>query len=516
MNEHKCLSDAWKQYEAGKVYKEKIGLYERVRTNERFYRGDQWQGSRGNDLPKPVFNLVRRITDYLISSVARAEFSINYHDESSIYCTGEERAILRETLKALSDVAMARWENNRMDRLIYQLLADAAISGDGVVYAWWDAEKETGQPFRGEIVTETVDSTNLFVADMNCADLQSQDYIILSGRDTVKHLREEAIRNGCSPADAGKIRSDREWENGAGDHARIELTGEENEKATYLLFFYRENGTVHFEKSVREMVLRRADTGCRLYPVAYFNWIPTKNSFHGESPISGMIPNQKYINRAYAMVMKHMQDTAFSKVIYDKSKIPEWSNEIGEAIGAMSGGPVADAVSVVGVGQMQDGYMELIESAIRDTKEMMGATEAALGDTEATNTSAILALQESAQIPLRKIRIAFVQCLEDLGDIWADMTLAYYPKERRLPLRIGGEAIGGGMDLSLLRDRILTSHITVREVNRFSAAASQNLLDRLLDRGHITPAEYLKRLPAGTVTDREELIALLERKEAEA
>ena len=72
------------------------------------------------------------------------------------------------------------------------------------------------------------------------------------------------------------------------------------------------------------------------------------------------------------------------------------------------------------------------------------------------------------------------------------------------------------MDLSLLRDRILTSHITVREVNRFSAAASQNLLDRLLDCGHITPAEYLKRLPAGTVTDREELIALLERKEAEA
>ena len=60
------------------------------------------------------------------------------------------------------------------------------------------------------------------------------------------------------------------------------------------------------------------------------------------------------------MVMKHMQDTAFSKVIYDKSKIPEWSNEVGEAIAAMGGGNISDAVSVVGVGKMQDGYSELI------------------------------------------------------------------------------------------------------------------------------------------------------------
>ena len=44
------------------------------------------------------------------------------------------------------------------------------------------------------------------------------------------------------------------------------------------------------------------------------------------------------------MAMKHMTDTAFSKVIYDKSKIPEWSNEVGEAIGAVGGGNMAGAI----------------------------------------------------------------------------------------------------------------------------------------------------------------------------
>ena len=64
------LRKTWLQYEAGKDYKRRIGLYETVRTNERFYRGDQWHGVPGSDLPKPVFNVVKRVTDYLACSVA--------------------------------------------------------------------------------------------------------------------------------------------------------------------------------------------------------------------------------------------------------------------------------------------------------------------------------------------------------------------------------------------------------------------------------------------------------------
>ena len=68
------MTKAWEQYEAGKAYKRRIGLYERVRQNERFYRGDQWFGSSAAaELPKPVFNVIRRVVDYLICSVAATE-----------------------------------------------------------------------------------------------------------------------------------------------------------------------------------------------------------------------------------------------------------------------------------------------------------------------------------------------------------------------------------------------------------------------------------------------------------
>ena len=51
---------AWQLYKAGKEYKRRIGLYETVRRNEKFYRGDQWSGA-DDGLPHPVFNIVRQI-----------------------------------------------------------------------------------------------------------------------------------------------------------------------------------------------------------------------------------------------------------------------------------------------------------------------------------------------------------------------------------------------------------------------------------------------------------------------
>ena len=512
MNKNQRLTDAFRRYELGKAYKRRIGLYERVRTNERFFRGEQWHGAGGEDLPKPVFNVIRRIVDHLVGSVARTEFSIRYTDEGLPFFSKEKRERLQNVLSVMSQSAAARWENSRMDKKVHRLLYDAAISGDGVIYCWWDPDKRTGQPFMGDIVSEVIDSTNLFVADVNRADIQSQEYVILSGRESVEVLKREARAYGVPEEEVSRIRPDDETDCFAGDLAREELGGDEGAKATYLLSFYRKNGTVFFEKSTRDVVIRSGDTGCTLYPVAYFSWEPTKNSFHGTSPVTALIPNQRYVNRAYAMVMKHLQDTAFSKVIYDKSKIPEWTNTVGEAIAACGGGNISDAVSVVGVGQMQDGYMELIERALSDTKELSGATEVVLGEGEATNTSAILALQESSMLSLRQVRSALLQCIEDLGDIWADMMLSYYPKERMIVTLDGGRESIAQASLGEIRDEVLLCRVEAKEVSRYSAAASQNLLDKLLEGGHISPVEYLKRLPDGAILQRDELIELLEQK----
>jgi hypothetical protein len=507
---------AWRQYEAGKAFKRRIGLYETSRRNEAFYRGDQWSGSEGANLPKPVFNIIKRVADFLICSVASADISVRFTDENIPFADAESRQAISEALQTLSENAAYRWEEANMDMKSISLLTDAAISGDGAVYCYWDTNKKGPQSYTGDIVTQTIDSVNIFPADVNKADIQSQEYVIISGRESVLALRAEAIASGVSDEDVSKIVGDDDTQYQSGSRGAYELEGEDEAKATYIIKFWKENGKVCFEKSVKSCVIRRAKTECRLYPIAYFNWIPTKNCFHGTSPISTMIPNQKFINRAYAMAMKHMTDTAFSKVIYDKSKIPEWSNEVGEAIAAMGGGNISDAVSVVGTGEMQSGFTELIDNAVTLTKELMGATESALGNIEAKNTSAILALQDTSKITLGNIRRAYYKCIEDLANIWADMTCAYYPSDRFVPCKGTDGTAARTIDTSFIRNSLIGARIDVAEVTRYSAAASQNMLDKLLDGGHITPSEYIKRLPIGLLMDRSALIEDIEKRMTDA
>lgn len=505
---------AWQQYEAGKDYKRRIGLYERIRQNERFYRGEQWRSGEGGDLPRPVFNIVRRIIDFLVCSVASTNLTVSYTDENLPFISEDkEKTDLQKGLEVLSAHAAYRWERNSMDTKLLRLLTDAAITGDGVIYCYWDADRNTPQLFCGDIVTEIIDNVNLFVADVNRADIQSQDYIIVSGRAPVLALRREAAASGATDSEIAKILPDGDCENQSGDMASYELAGEDEAKATFIIKFWRENGRVVFEKSTRECVIKRAKTDCRLYPVAYLNWMPTKNSFHGTAPITSLVPNQKFINRAYSMVMKHMTDTAFSKVIYDKSKIPEWSNQVGEAIAAVGGGNISDAVSVLGTGELQDGYIELIESAIELTKDLMGATESALGDTEANNTSAILALQETSRIPLQQIRSAFYKCVEDMANIWADMMCAYYPSERLIPYNTENGSTSERVDFSELKKGFLSARIDVAEISRYSAVSAQNMLDMLLEKGYISPSAYVKRIPCGVLMNRQTLIEEIEASE---
>ncbi len=500
------MTPTWRQYEAGKDYKRRIGLYETVRRNERFYRGDQWRGTAA-DLPKPVFNLVKRITDYLICTVASSKYAISYTDENLPF-NGKSVSVraIRRGLELLTGNARYRWERCKMDNLIYQLLLDAALSGDGALMCYWDPSAEGDGLFRGDIGVQSIDSVNLFAADMNKADIQSQDYVIVSGRASVASLRREAEECGVPVAEIAKIVGDRDTDGFSGDFAETELEDGSGGKATYLMKFWREDGRVVFEKSTREVVIRTAVTDMRLYPIAHFSWMPAKNSFHGASPVSGLVPNQQYVNRAYAMVMKHMTDTAFSKVVYDKSRIPEWSNEVGEAIAAMGGGNVGDAVAVVGVGQLQEGYLDLIDSVIDQTKSMMSATDSALGDEKANNTSAILALQQASRVAYRQVESRFQRCIGELASIWADMLCTYSHPERMLPVEENGEIRARRVDYKLLRRELLHATAEAKGTTQFTPAATVSLLDHLLDRGHLNVRDYIKHLPNGCVADKNALL----------
>ena len=167
---------------------------------------------------------------------------------------------------------------------------------------------------------------------------------------------------------------------------------------------------------------------------------------------------------------------------------------------------MSDAVSVVGTGELQSGYTELIERATEMTKELCGATESALGNVIPTNTSAILALQESSRLPLEQIRSSFSRAIEELANIWADMMCSYYPPERLLPFNSEDGVALAEADFGKLSKSLIKATVEVGAISHYSDSGTQAILDKLLEGGHITTTQYLEHLPAGAFSGRDSLI----------
>lgn len=491
--------EAWRGYESGVAFNHAIGLYAKINENARFYHGEQWKGVDAGGLPTPTFNIVRRMIDHAISTVLSSRIHVSLSDEGMAYIRDSSRRERRAgAVAALERHIDYLWDRCGMDGLFRDAALDAAIAGDGVFFTYWDEGARTGQLYEGEIRCETVDSCHVHVADCTERDLQKQEYVILCGRAPVCALKREARARGLAERMVDRIVPDNDsvigYEGG-------ENPDDDYAKATYLLRFFRNGeGHVVFEKCVRDAVLYRVETGMTHYPLASFAWEQVKGSCRGNAPIGELIQNQKYINKAFALMMKHMIDTAFSKVIYDKKLIPEWTNEVGEAIGVISGGDVGNVVKVIGTGEMQDNYLEVIDRTVKLTKEMFGATDVALGSVNPTNTSAIVALQAASELPFDTLKANIHRCAGELAEIWCEMLLEYYADGRSLR----GEA--PAPDYDELKRCVLRAKIEVGAGEKFTQMYQLSVLNRLLDAGDISAEDYLKRIPDGLVPHRGSLI----------
>ena len=363
---------------------------------------------------------------------------------------------------------------------------------------------KTGQSFTGDFRTVLLDNTNVFFGNPNSKDVKSQPYILIASRELVEDVKAVAAGHGRSKEEIALITGDSDSSEFAGDMAQKELTGT---KCVTLTKLWRgENGTICFRKSVRDTVITETvDTGLQNYPICFFNWTPIKNSWHGQAVATGMIENQIFINKAFAMVMKHMMDTAFSKVVYDSTIIDEWSNRIGEAV-AVSG-PVENVAKVLSPGQMQTGMLDVINLAIAHTKEFLGATDTALGDVKPTNTSAILALQQAATQPLECIRRALYRFVADIGMVWLDFMLTYYDDSRLVCVPEGTGERYQKFDFSPYREVLFDCEVDAGASSYWSEISALNTLDNLLINGKIDTIQYLERIPDKLIPKKEALIS---------
>ena len=501
---NECTED-WGLFETGKEYNYSLDLYSTVNRNERFYRGDQWSGVESDGLPKPVFNLFKRIIGYYISNIMQSRTAIRFNYASPFGNAGGVSQKEAESItEVLNRIIEAKADKLKLNDLLYDALTDAALSGDAVAYTYWDKSVKTGQPFTGDFKTVLVDNTNVFFGNPNSKNVQTQPYILLSSRETVASLIKAAKENGIPQSEISKIRADDDTACQSGDMAAKELEGT---KCTALIKLWKdENGKVCYRKSVKNAVIcPETKTPLSLYPVCFMNWTAVKNSWHGQAVATGLIDNQVFINKGFAMAMKHMMDTAFSKVVYDSTIIDRWTNKVGEAIAV--NGSVDNVAKVLPAGQMQSGMLDLLSMAISHTKEFLGATDTALGDVDPKNTSAIIALQQASALPLENIKRNLYTFAEAIGLVWLDFIFSYYDDMRLIE---AGEQGYKALPLSHYKNCLFDCRVEAGTASYWSEIASLNTLDALLQTGKISLKQYLERIPDKLIPMKAELLEEVE------
>lgn len=513
MDKTQVPEQVWREYERGMDFKLQVDLYETVRNNENFYIGKQWEGVQSNGLPTPVFNFIKRIIMFLVASTATDNIKMSASPLSS--SGAASAADVERVCTVVNAQFEALFEQNKVGKLTREFMRNAAVDGDGCFYCWFDPEVETGQTARGSIRVELLENTRVVFGNPNSREVQSQPYVIVSRRELVETVRERAKRFS---GDADGVQAD-------GDAANDHFDALTDGKCTTLLKLWREkeSGTLHAVETGKDAVIRPAwDTGQRLYPIGWMCWDYVQNCYHGQAAVTGLIPNQIFVNKMFAMTMISLMTTAYPKVVYDKTRVAKWDARVGAAIG-VNGGDVGSVAKTIDPATISPQVGQFIELAISLTKEFMGATDAALGDTRPDNTSAIIALQKASSVPMELVKQNLFQCIEDMGNIWLDLMRVYYGvRYVEVPPTEAEQAQGIStaqprpFDFGLLEQIPLSLKLDVGGSAYWSEIAQMNTLDNLLMQDKISVVDYLERVPNGYISNQQELIATLRDRERQA
>lgn len=593
---------AWQRYEAGRQYNNSLvpNQYDLVNTNVEFFAGNQWMHLPSTPamrrLPKPTFNIIKRITSLFVSSLTSSGITIQFEPLTNYEGTNPQDPDNNPASYATAEVQNIL-EKCKVDYRAREALFDGAQTGDYCAHFYWDPD---ALPYggvlgnhRGEIRMEMVDGINVMFGNPNVFDVQKQPYVLLVGRDTVANLRDEFRLHNKKEGlySEHQIQPDSDYTDQAGVGGRTELMAadDENGKCLYVYMYELKTKeqdrldkdgkpvmepvldahgeptpakdaegkpivnpdgtpvwkqrkarervtTVHVTKATKSCVIYEdINTGLSRYPIAWGNWERQKNQYHGRALVTGIIPNQIFVNTMFAMVMRYMQLMGFPKTVYNADLISQWSNEVGQAIGVRGlqpGQSISQVATQLQPADMAAQLLTVIDKAVAYTKECLGATDVQMGNVKPDNTSALMVLQTNSEVPLENFRAGLYEWIEDIGAILLDMMGTYYGKRPIVRNRTFEEPVIGPADgvpkVNQLNGHMETKRVTRRVLDefdfnqfkhlwlkvradvgattQFSEIAMVQTLDNLRTNGTLEIIDYLERIPDKLIPKKAELI----------
>lgn len=492
----------WREYERGQEYKRGIGLYEQVRKNEDFVQGRQWEGLHVSTLDPLIFNVLRRCVNLFVAMLVSDDVAVS----AAPFARGKDA---EQTEAVLEQAFLSAMERSKVKTLSRLALRNACVDGDGCFYIHFDPEIETGMDAKGDIRVECIDNTNVYFGNTASDEVERQPYIILAMRRDAGEVKTEALRNHRPSADINAIVPDGESES--------MTPHEKDRRVTVLLRMRKTEGGVAFQKTTRHAtVMQEKVLPYTRYPIAYLSWDRRKNACHGVSPVTEAIPNQIAINKLYSMYVQCIKQVAFPKIIYDMTRFPNgYSSEIGKAIG-MRGDPNQAILSAYKAPDISGQVMAVLKQMMSDTMELMGASDAVLGNVTPTNTSAIVAVQKATAAPLELVRLEFYRFIEDWARSFLDLMGAHYGTRSYTITDEDGNEKNVTYDFGEMRGGEMRLNVEVGEASYWSETVQTVTNDHLLETGVLAdPLLYLQNVPDQHMKGKRGLMRALRKQKEE-
>lgn len=493
----------WRELEKALQYNDQIGLNERVSTNENFFLGRQWEGVNAPDLDKPVFNILKRVVNYFIAMLVTDNVGVSLR-----LFNRRSDAAARALLGALEEQLRQAMEHSDFGGLSRDVLRDAAVDGDGVLHVFLDTESPTGRgESEGLIGAEVLDNRDVYFLNPCVHVAQRQPALLIRSRRSVRSVQREMLEAGLPKEQAENVRPDM-------PDCPLEDDGLYGDKVSVLTRYWKQDGQVWQCRTTRESwVTRPVCTGLTRYPLCFMNWEKVKHSYHGIGVIDGLIPNQMAINKMAALAQRFIRQQAFPRIFYNQNKLDKWVE--GVAPLAVQGDP-SDIIYSDNHSQMMSSQVgEYLDRFIANTRDLMGASDSALGSVRPENTSAIIAVQKATAMPLELVRQAYYHFVEEYVRIALDMMRAYYGRRRVLLRSEAGEEEEMELDFGVLNDLVLSLNVDIGASAYWSEMASIQTLDNLYGKGLVEAQTYLESIPAHLLPNKARIEADARRRREE-
>lgn len=413
-------TDIWTLYEHSRNYCRLINMYTDTDRNYRFYNGDQWEGLKIKGIEPVQLNFIRPIVKYKVGTINSNLWSPNFSSEN--FENKEFRKVAEKTCEMLNKKASKVWERDSLDLKIRKVTKDSAINDEGIMYVHYNEEEQTP-------INEIISKNDIYFGNENDSDIQRQPYILIKQRLPVIEVQEMARAEGVSEEKIKCICGDNDTFEESGDAAKYE----KDDMCTVVTKFYKENGTIHFAKSVKYLDIKKeTNSGLTRYPIAHMIWEEKEGSARGEGEVRHHIPNQIEVNKTIMRRLITVKNTAYPQKVVNTDKVinPSAVDQVGATLKTKGGTSVEDVRNIFATiqpAQMSADVEKVQNELISVTRELAGAGDIATGEVnpESASGKAILAVQQAAQQPLVEQLSELKTFIEDLVRIWLDMFIVY-------------------------------------------------------------------------------------------